>query len=58
MPDPDLEIRGGWGGGRGGRTVSKNNFFLSLGPQFGLKIKRAEGETGYPIPSPGSATLI
>ena len=53
MPDPDLQIRGGGGGG------SPKILFLSLGPQFGLKIKRGEGGgTCYPVPSPGSATII
>ena len=33
-------------------VVSKKNFFLAFGPQFGLKL-RGEGVAG---PSPGSAT--
>ena len=39
MRDPDLQIR--WGGGGEGGTPKI--LFLSLGPQFGLKIKRGEG---------------
>ena len=56
--DPDLPIRGG-GGGAGqpdpeiiGVERSKKNFFRSLGPQFGPKIRGA----GPPGPSPGSTT--
>ena len=46
MPDPDLEIR--WGGGGGdhpdpsldkGGAGSPKNFFPLFGPQFGLKIR-------------------
>ena len=42
VPDPDLEIRGGGGGGLS-RPLEKGglqkNFFRSFGPQFGLKIR-------------------
>ena len=42
MPDPDLEIREGGGGGLS-RPLEKGglqkNFFRSFGPQFGLKIR-------------------
>ena len=58
MPDTDLEIRGGGGGGDHpdppldkGSPVSKN-FFPLFGPQLGLKIR------GGPGPSPGSATEV
>ena len=42
-------------GGGGGETVSKQNFFQSFGPQFGLKIRRSPGP---PDPSPGYATYV
>ena len=46
VTDPDVQISGGGGGG-----VEK---IFSLGPQFGLKIRRVG--SGPPGPSPGSAT--
>ena len=48
MPDPDLEVRGGGGGGS-----LRKNFFQPFRPQFGLKIRKGEGPLGL---SPGSAT--
>ena len=56
MADPDLQIRGGGGGGhpdpeiRGGGAGLKKKFFRPFGPHFGLQIR---GEAG---PSPGSTT--
>ena len=47
VPDPDLEIRGGGGGGRCPKKI-----FRPFGPQYGIKIRGA----GPPGPSPGSAT--
>ena len=57
VPDPDLEIRGGGGGGTdghpdpeirvGGGGLQKNNF-RTCGPPFGLKIRR--GRTPPPEP--------
>ena len=42
VPDPDLEIKGGGGKGRGADL--RKNFFRPFGPQFGLKIRgRGEG---------------
>ena len=49
VPDPDLEIKGGGGKGRGADL--RKNFFRPFGPQFGLKI-RGRGS------SPGSATAL
>ena len=57
VPDADLEIRGGGGGGaviqtfRKGGPGLQRNFFWPFGPQFGLKIR------GPPLPSPRSATV-
>ena len=39
MPDPDLEIS--WGGGGGGSYPK--NIFPPFGLQFGLKIRGAQG---------------
>ena len=50
MPDPDLEIRGRGGEGRGGRSPKR--IFWPFEPQFGLKIR---GEPGPPGHSPGPA---
>ena len=45
-PDPEI-----WG------SVSKNNFFLPFGAQFGVKIRGGGGlGAGSPGPFPGSAT--
>ena len=58
VADPDLQIKGGGGGGqpdpeiRGGSLQKK--FFWPFGPQFGLKIR---GTAGLPVPSPGSTTV-
>ena len=58
VADPDLQIRGGGGGGhpgpeiRGGTGLPKN-FFWPFRPHFGRKMR---GEPGPPGPSPGSAT--
>ena len=48
VADPDLQIRGGGGGGH------KKDFFRPFGPHFGLKITGVEGEGAGP--SPRSAT--
>ena len=49
-PDPGLETRGGAAchpvAEKRGSPVSKNNFFLPSGPQFGLRIRGA----GAPLP--------
>ena len=37
VPDQDLEIKGGGGGGMGADL--RKNFFRPFGPQFGLKIR-------------------
>ena len=59
MPNPELEIRGEWGGGGGGWStrpivkgdpVSHPKFFWHFGPHIGPKIR------GPPDPSPGSTT--
>ena len=58
MPDSDLEIRGGEGGGSS-RPLDKEGalspikIFRPFGPQFGLKIRGDPGPLGR---SPGSAT--
>ena len=44
VPEPDLEIRRGWGKGR---LVSKRNYSAL---QFGLKIRGLGG--GLPVPLP------
>ena len=44
-PDPEI-----WG------SVSKNNFFLPFGAQFGVKIRGGGLGAGSPGPFPGSAT--
>ena len=48
MPDPDLEIR--WGGGGG-----LPKFFWPFGPQFGQNMREEEGGGGPLGSSPGSA---
>ena len=55
MPDPDLEIRGG----RGGGAVSENTF-SALGASVWSKKYEwgGGGEDGPPGPLPGSATVI
>ena len=67
--DPDLQMGGGGGGGEEGSgghpypekmggEVSKNfffNFFPTLGPQFGLKIR---GGGGPPRDLPGTFLAI
>ena len=59
MPDPDLEIRGGWSSrplDKGGaQSPKKIILFHPFGPQFGLKIGR-EGGGGVLGPSPGAVT--
>ena len=58
MADPDLQIKGGGGGGqpdpeiRGGPAAE--NFFSALWASFWSKKKG--GAPGPPGPSPGSAT--
>ena len=67
--DPDLQM-GGRGGGEGsgghpdpekmGGEVSKKiffNYFPTLGPQFGLKIRR-RGRGGPPLDLPGTFLAI
>ena len=58
MPDPDLENRGGGGGGPS-RPLEKArspppNFFRPFGPQFGLKIRGVGGGGGraHPLDPP------
>ena len=57
MPDPDLEKRGGEGGGhpdpeiRGGEPRSPKFYFRPFGPQFGLKIRVSGGGHDSCIPS-------
>ena len=46
-PDPDLEIRKGWGGG--GEPSLPKKFCRPFGPQFGLKI-RGEGRGPWAPP--------
>ena len=62
MPDPDLEIRGGGAGGRGGgssRPLDKRGpglqkkFFRSFGPQFDLQLSG-----GGPSPGPGTGICL
>ena len=47
-PDPDLKIRGGWGG-------LPKDFFWPFGPQFGPQSPEIRGGGGR-APPPGSAT--
>ena len=41
-PDPEVSGGVGWGGG----GVGLRKFFSALGPQFGLKIRKARGSPG------------
>ena len=54
MADPELQIRGGGGGGSrslDGGAVSKQIFFSPSMPQFGLKIRGGPGPPGPPSPT-------
>ena len=50
VPDPDLQIR--WGGG------GLKNTFSVLRASVWSKGGGGRGGTCYPVPSPGSATII
>ena len=54
VPDPDLEIRAGLGGGGRKGAVSKKNVFGSsgLGPRFGLKIRGEAAPQALPLDPP------
>ena len=59
VADPDLQIIGGGGGGRGssrplgkGEGGLKKYFFRSFGPQFGLKIRGSRVLRAPPLDPP------